>query len=104
MPISEKKVWISTPGPSRRAMRNYVRWQDYKATGRFSDKPRPSSGHSIMLLRGNRTLTIDAVYQADDQQFRNWIRAKHQIDLDPDIEISKSDRIQLLKSLVNGQG
>jgi hypothetical protein len=81
-------------------MRNLVRWRNRKETGTFSGRERLRSGHTIMMLKGSRTIIIDAVYQATPKQFSDWVRYVYEIELDPEMDLKPVQRLELLDTLV----
>lgn len=80
-------------------MRNMIRWRNRKRGGTFSGKKR--TGWYITALEGNRTVNLNALTQASDKQFSNWVRFKFKIELDPIIHLEPRDREFFLKGLTN---
>ncbi len=93
----ESKFYEDDPGPSRRTMRNLVRWQTWKQTGSFSGNPRASSGYTIQMVKGNHTIEIDAVHQATPVQFTHWFEHAYTMRIPIGSDLSLKGRLELLK-------
>ena len=100
---NKSRFW-EQQGPSRRRMRNIVRWRNKRSVGNFAGRPR--TNYRITIASNYQAQSIDAIYEATDEQFSRWAnylmsQAGRDEIIKVDRPISPEERVQILQDLDN---